>query len=220
MFDKEKAGNFIEAAMNCWAVTDEKLVEILGSRLRENVINTAEKLSWPPTVSELIDDPTSHPLLLSLLNCLSGKSPQSSPSSQDIYLADILQSHITNHRTRLKTQFAVSLHGATRSRELSDTAADIGIANSYKDVQYLYDFWGFDELKNNPKCPAELATGKPSTVIFDNDDWWISLVTGGSQSVNRTNMMFIQPKKWVQKERESEKIVETKRTITKELKNF
>ena len=197
VFDKKNCGCYIEAAMNGWAVSDERLVEILGSRLRDNVRKTHENFSWPPTVSDLIDDPSPHPLLLSLLCSLSGKSKETDPTSQIIYLADILESHITSKRTRLKTQFAISLHGATRSRDLSDIAADMGIANTYKDVHYLYDFWGLDELQNNPKCPAEIADGKPGTVILDNDDWQISDVTGGSQSVNRTNMMFIQPQKWI-----------------------
>ena len=47
-----------------------------------------------------------------------------------------------------------------------------------------------------PVCPAEIAEGKAGTVIIDNDDFKDDHLTGGATS-HRTNMMFVQPKKWI-----------------------
>ena len=40
-------------------------------------------------------------------------------------------------------------------------------------------------------------------MIMDNDDWLCDNVTGEKQSINRTNMMFIQPEKWIMKSSET-----------------
>ena len=45
-------------------------------------------------------------------------------------------------------------------------------------------------------CPAETAKGKAGTVIIGNDDFKDDDLTGGTTS-HRTNMMFMQPKKWI-----------------------
>ena len=50
-----------------------------------------------------------------------------------------------------------------------------------------------DEFEWQPVCPAEIAEGKVGTVIIDNDDF--KDVT----TSHRTNMMFVQPKKWIRK---------------------
>ena len=113
-----------------------------------------------------------------------------------MFLTDILQSHITGKRTQLKTKFAVTLHGSVRSKVLSDLAADMGIGATYKDILYLYDSWALKDLNENSVCPAELAEEKPGTAIMDNDDWQTEDITGETASVNRTNMMFVQPEKW------------------------
>ena len=35
VYDKNNGGSFLEAALNCWGVTDERLFEIAGKSLRE-----------------------------------------------------------------------------------------------------------------------------------------------------------------------------------------
>ena len=47
-------------------------------------------------------------------------------------------------------------------------------------------------------CLAEIAEGKAGTVIIDSDDFKDDDLTGGATS-HRTNMMFVQPKKWIRK---------------------
>ena len=55
-----------------------------------------------------------------------------------------------------------------------------------------------DEFEWQPVCPAEIAEGKVGIVIIDNDDFKDGDLTGVTTS-HRTNMMFVQPKKWIRK---------------------
>ena len=91
VYNKEKCGDYIEATMNYWSVLDEKLIEIFGAQLRDTVTKTLQKFTRPSSVEELTSHPDSHPLLLALLNCLSGRSAESESTSESIYLADILE---------------------------------------------------------------------------------------------------------------------------------
>ena len=52
------------------------------------------------------------------------------------------------------------------------------------------------ELEESEVCPAEIAEGKPGTVIIDNGDFKDDDLTGGT-TTHRTNMMFVQPMKWI-----------------------
>ena len=138
-------------------------------------------------------------------------------SSESLFLTDVLQSHITGKRTPLKTKFAVTLHGSVRSKVLSELACDMGIASSYKDVHYLYDSWALNDLSKNKICPSELAEGVPSTTVLDNDDWLTEDITGETTSVNRTNMMYVQPEKWENKKEGEIALNIQRKNIKKEL---
>ena len=60
----------------------------------------------------------------------------------------------------------------------------------------LHDIWALKELEKSEVCPAEIAEGKAGTVIIDNDEFKDDDLTGGT-TTHRTNMMFVQPKKWI-----------------------
>ena len=51
-------------------------------------------------------------------------------------------------------------------------------------------------MEKSEVCPAEIAEGKAGTVIIDNDDFKDDDLTGGT-TTHRTNMMFVQPRKWI-----------------------
>ena len=58
----------------------------------------------------------------------------------------------------------------------------------------MYECWSLDEFERQPLCPAEIAEEKAGTVIIDkNDD------STGGMTWHRTNVMFMQPKKWIRK---------------------
>ena len=138
VYSKDDGGNFLEAALNCWGVSDEKLIETAAERLRQNVMSTSSEnmMPWPPKVSELTKDVSSNTLLQSFALGLSGKNQMTKPSSEVTFLTELLESSITSKRTPMKTLFGVTLHGLTRSRELLDIASDLGVSVTYKDVQY------------------------------------------------------------------------------------
>ena len=219
VFDKNEGGTFLEAALNCWGVTDERLFEIAGQRLRENVISADEPMKWPLSTAELCNYQEPDAVLHSFVKELSAKSTKGE-LSESLFLTDALHSHITGKRTPLKTKFAVTLHGSVRSKVLSDLAADMGIASTYKDVQYLYDTWALDDLSKNNQCPSELAEDEPGTAILDNDNWITEDITGETTAVNRTNMMFVQPEKWINKDKSDEVVHVQRKDVKDKLKEI
>lgn len=176
VYNKEDGGTFLEAAINCWSVSDERL--IAGNRLWEKVNSSAETMEWPPqTAAKLCNSREPHPLLHTFVKSLSGKGSEKT-RSECLFLSDVLESHITGKKTPLKTLFAVTLYGSVRSKELSDLASDLGVAGTYKDAKYLNDTWTLNDLSQNRVCPPELAEGLPGTAFIDNDDWQTEDITG------------------------------------------
>ena len=122
-----------------------------------------------------------------------------SKNDAEIYfLSECIHTLVTKDKSQLKTAFSSLLHGLTRSRERINVASDLGIGIPYHNVLYLHECWALDEFKKQPVCPAEIAEGKASKVITDNDDFKGDDLTGGT-TLHRTNMMFVQPKKWIRK---------------------
>ena len=73
VYDNHEGGTFLEAALNCWCVTHERLFEIAGKRLKENINNTTEPMKWPLTTDELCKYQEPHPLLHSFVKNISSK---------------------------------------------------------------------------------------------------------------------------------------------------
>ena len=84
----------------------------------------------------------------------------------------------------------------TRSKELVNVASDLDIGIPYHNVLFLHECGALDEFERQPVCPAEIAEGKAGTVIIEDDDFKDDDLTGGT-TLHRTNMMFVQPKKWI-----------------------
>ena len=84
--------------------------------------------------------------------------------------------------------------------EIVNAAADLGIGIKYRSLLRFHESWVLDELEKGRVCPEEIAYKKPGTVIIDNDDFKDDDLTGGTTS-HRTNMMFVQPKKWINEEK-------------------
>ena len=73
VFDKNNGGTFLEAAMHCWGVSDQRLFEITAKRLRENVCISTEHMKWPLSTAELCSYHEPHTLLNSFVKELSVK---------------------------------------------------------------------------------------------------------------------------------------------------
>ena len=125
------------------------------------------------------------------------KAKRGSKNDAEVYfLNECIHTLVTKDKIQLKTGFSILLHGLARSIELVNVASDLGIGIPYHNVLFLHECWALDEFERQPACPAEIAEGKVGTVIIDNDDFKGDYLTGGTTS-HRTNMMFVQPKKWI-----------------------
>ena len=124
-------------------------------------------------------------------------NPKEVDHSKILFLSDALESLVTKKRTQLPVMLTLTAHGLTRSKEMVKLLFDAGVGVSMESVRNLYDTWTYNDLlKENRVCPEEIAEGKPGTVIADNDNFKDDDLTGGTTS-NRTNMMFIQPEKFI-----------------------
>ena len=122
VYNKEDGGTFLEAAINCWSVSDERLMEIAGNRLWEKVNSSAETMEWPPqTAAKLCNSTEPHPLLHTFVKSLAGKGAEKT-RSECLFLSDVLESHITGKKTPLKTKFA-ALKKMFQLRLFSDEAS-------------------------------------------------------------------------------------------------
>ena len=125
------------------------------------------------------------------------KTKLGSKNDADIYfLSECIHNLVTKDKSKLKTAFPLLLHGLTRSKELVNVASDLGIGIPYHNLLFLHECWALDKFERQLVCPEEIAEGKAGTIIIDNDDFKDDDLTGGATS-HRTNMMFVQPKKWI-----------------------
>ena len=175
--------------------SDEQLLNNVARRLKEKL--TAESdLSWPPHVVELEDVKEPHMFLRKLLTWLKDPNIQDftemCDDPQTVALSSLLLSFITGNRTSFQASLSVTLHGLTRSREITDILKKFGLGISYRDVRSLYESWVMHAITANSTCPDELAEGYPGTGILDNDYFQDDTLTGADTS-HRTNVMFVQP---------------------------
>ena len=156
-------------------------------------------MDWPPTIHTLCTSEKTETSVSRFLRLLSNIKEGKKSDSKVLFLSECIESLVTKNKTQLKTAFSITLHGLTRNKELVNCASDLGIGISYNSLLRLHESWALDELENNDVCPAEIAEKKPGTVIIDNDDFKDDDLTGGTTS-HRTNMMFVQPIKWIEEQ--------------------
>ena len=165
--------------------------------LREGIKSDKKnRMEWPPSVNNLCTEENSESTVSVFLRLLSNIKEDSEAYSKILFLSECIQSLVIKEKTRMKTVFSVTLHGLTRNREIVQIASDLGVGISYKSVFRLHDSWALKELEKSEVCPTEIAEGKAGTAIIDNDDFKDDDLTGGT-TTHRTNMMFVQPKKWI-----------------------
>ena len=195
IYDTSAGGSYIEAAIYSWGISDEQLINNVARLLTEKLSGESDR-SWPPhvVVFENVDEP--HILLRKLLTWLKDPAIQDFTEACNdpriTTLSSLLLSFITGNRTSLQASLSVTLHGLTRSREITDILKKLGLGISYRDVLALYESWAMHDIKANLTCPDTLADGFPGTGILDNDDFQDDTLTGADTS-HRTNVMFVQP---------------------------
>ena len=195
VYDKDAGGSYVEAAINCWGIDNDDLLNIVARKIRTSV-QGEKPLAWPPYVDQLTNSEEPPLLLRKLVTWLRSPTvntfdgPVDNPVIRSI--SSILEGLITRQRTSFQTQLAITMHGLTRSREIIDLLKSFGLGISYNDVLSLHEAWAKHEIEKSKICPDEIADGYPATVIVDNDDFKDDDLTGGTTS-HRTNMMYVQP---------------------------
>ena len=189
VYDTSAGGSYIEAAITSIGVSDEQLVQNVSKRIVGDV-KSVGSIIWPPSVGELEEAEELSPLLLHLISALRGK-PGVDLSPKSLSLTSFLTQHILGKPTRASINASITLHGITRNKELVDSNYKLGIGISYANVLMLRDTWALNDVQRDDHCPVEIADGRPSVLIMDNDDFKNDTLTGGGTS-HRTNCMFIQ----------------------------
>ena len=90
VFSKVNAGTYAEAALNCWGVEDEQLLEIAAKRLKLKL--SYRRSQWPPLLQNLIEiENEQEPLLELFLTTLLGEKKK---KHSQVYLK--LQTYFSN----------------------------------------------------------------------------------------------------------------------------
>ena len=113
----------------------------------------------------------------------------------------------------------MTAHGMTRSKVLVEILRKSAVFIRYADIQLLYDFWALQEAELSEESPVELAEGKPSICIYDNDDFVCDTLYNEPKGVHITNVMYVQPEYYYEKEANQVKpTVIKKKEVTQKLK--
>jgi len=189
VYDTSGSCSYVEAALFSIGVSNEQLVQNVAERLRKN-IDSIRVVPWPPKVEELEQEEELPPLVIKLLSALQGKKGLDlSPNT--LALASLITQYVTKKPTTTAINATITLHGITRSKELVDSFYKLGMGISYPNVLFLRDIWTMHDLEQCSVCSEEIAEGKPSISIIDNDDFSNDTLTGGG-TAHRCNWMFLQ----------------------------
>ena len=114
VYNTSAGGNYVEAPIYSWGVTDEQVFNTVARRLKDQLF-TEHYMVWPPSVDELEKEPEPNLLLLKFLTWLKNPSQMDfTEPCQDphiVAISSLLLSYITGKRTPLKTQLSVILYG-------------------------------------------------------------------------------------------------------------
>jgi hypothetical protein len=201
VYNPELAGDYVESAVNFSGMKTDDLLREAASRIQES-LRAKPFLDFPAKVDDLTDMTMQYSDsdcdLKKFIEFLAGDK-NNKDSTKITFLSQALESLITKKKTQLPLMLGTTLHGITGSKELIKFLSDAGICPSYDSLRQQYDAWVYDEMKNHPVCPDEIVFGMPGTAIIDNDDFNDDDLTGGNTS-HRTNMMFVQPERFIEKE--------------------
>ena len=219
VYDTQGGGSYVEAALNSCGISDEQLISNLAPRLREKIKET-DVVDWPPTVDQLEDEEDLCELITTLFSTLKktrGHKQMLDENPVLRTLASLITYFVTGKRTITATRIAVLVHGITRSRELIDILHKCGVCISYNDLLILYMSWGLSDAESSNSCPSGIAKYKPPIVIVDNDDFKIDTLTGSASCAHRTNVLYVQPESYEEKEDLEASIEIDKKKMAKDL---
>ena len=91
-------------------------------------------------------------------------------SPEVLSLTSLITQYVTGRHNATSINLSMTAHGMTRSKVLVEILRKSAVFIRYADIQLLYDFWALQEEELSEESPVELAEGRPSICIYDNDD--------------------------------------------------
>ena len=107
VYDTAAGGSYVEAAINCWGISDEQIIKTAAKRIKAQV-SKMPSMPWPVHVDELVQDEKQDELLLTFISLL--KNPSNANTEQcrhepaTIALTSLLSSYMTKTRTPFKVK--------------------------------------------------------------------------------------------------------------------
>ena len=121
-------------------------------------------------------------------------------SPEVLSLTSLITQYVTGRHNATSINLSMTAHGMTRSKVLVEILRKSAVFIRYADIQLLYDFWALQEAELSEESPVELAEGKPSICIYDNDDFVCDTLYNEPKGVHITNVMYVQPEYYYEKE--------------------
>jgi len=136
VLNRSGGGSFLESALNSWGLPIEELLH----NVARHVNDEAEKIDpmpWPPTFANLSEE-CSQNIFVKFVGWLKRPEKKEAEVTPEVLaIASLLQSLVTNKRTKFQVLWTNMIYGLTRSRELVDMNKKFGFGISYQDVKNL-----------------------------------------------------------------------------------
>ena len=190
VFSRCGRGSFLESELSSWGWPIEDMLHNVAHQVNEDVKGLPQ-MPWPPSIANLCADAPEN--FLTIFARWLIKPEKTNPDlTPEVYaIASLLQSLVTNKRTRFQVLMTSIIYGLSRSRELFELCKKFGIGVSYQDIKNLLASWAKAEAENG-SFPSEIANKYPAEVVMDNDDFKTDTLIGASETNHQTNVIFVQ----------------------------
>ena len=144
MLNRCGGGSFLESALNSWGLPIEDLLNNVARQVNEEAKNLPH-MSWSPSIANLSKE-FSENFFTKFVGWLIKPERKEPDLTPEVYaMASLLQSLVTNKKTKFQVLWTSIIYGLTRSRELVDLSRKLGFGVSYQDVKNLLASWARDE---------------------------------------------------------------------------
>ena len=179
----------MESALNSWGLPIEDLLHNVARQVNEDAKGLPQ-IPWPPSIANLCTEAPEN-FVTKFVGWFINPGKINPDLTPEFYaIASLLQSLVTNKRTRFQVLMTSIIYGLSQSRELADLCKEFGFGIFYQDIKNLLASWAKAEAENG-SYPSEIANQYPAVVAMDNDDFKTDTLTGASETNHRTNVMSI-----------------------------
>ena len=180
----------MESALNSWGLPIEDLLHNVARQVNEDAKGLPQ-IPWPPSIANLCTEAPEN-FVTKFVGWFINPGKINPDLTPEFYAtASLLQSLVTNKRTRFQVLMTSIIYGLSQSRELVDLCKKFSFGISYQDIENLSASWAKAEAENG-SCSSEIANIYPAVVVMNNDDFKTDILTGVSETNHRTNVMFVQ----------------------------